>query len=184
MQSLHIDGHYQAKAKIQAVLDQFPPRFIKAAKSNKTRLHHMTKGSTYASVSPVLQRPGVNFDSWPIPPAGLFVVEERTVYLRNLEPITIAHEFGHAIDCALGKGTYHSGRSKVIRQAFAEARDFVTPYAATGLDEYFAECLRAYVGINAGTHGSWPTVNQARLKECSPNMHAFFERYVEHGIAS
>ena len=83
----------------------------------------------------------------PVPSAGVFVVGERTVYLRSLTAMTIGHEVAHAIDCALGGGVYRSGFDPHIRAAYAAARAFVTPYAATGLDEYFAESVRAYAGV-------------------------------------
>ena len=107
----------------------------------------------------------------PLPPAGLFVVEERTVYLRNPTPMTIAHEFAHGLDCALGGGVYRSGYDRKIRRAFANARDFVTPYAASGLDEYFAECVRAYVEVN-DTQSPWPRATRERLSLVDPAMSA------------
>ena len=51
--------------------------------------------------------------------------------------MTVAHEFGHALDCALGGGVYRSGIDPELRRLYVEARTFVTPYAATGIDEYF-----------------------------------------------
>jgi len=49
----------------------------------------------YCDVSPALQRLGVDVDAWPVPQAGLFVVEERTVFLRSRSPMTIGHEVAH-----------------------------------------------------------------------------------------
>jgi hypothetical protein len=69
-----------------------------------------------------------NVDAWPAPPTGLFVVEERTVYLRSRSRMTAAHEFAHALDCALGNGTYRSGCDPELRRLFSEATRFVTPY--------------------------------------------------------
>jgi hypothetical protein len=112
---------------------------------------------------------GVDVDAWPVPPAGLFVVEERAVYLRSASPMTVAHEFGHALDCALGGGVYRSGYDVEIRRAFAEAKEFVTPYAATGLDEYFAESVRAYVDVN-DPKSPWPRATRGRLAELDPRM--------------
>ncbi len=101
-----------------------------------TIVRPLKKGERYREVSPALRRLGLDVDAWPAPPAGLFVVEERTVYLRSRSPMTVAHEFGHAIDCALGGGIYLPGIESKIRQAFLAARSVVTPYAATGIDEY------------------------------------------------
>jgi hypothetical protein len=111
-------------------------------------------------------------------PAGLFVVEERTVYLRSPSPMTVAHEFGHALDCALGGGVYRSGYDLEIRRSFAMAKAFVTPYAATGLDEYFAESLRGYVGVN-DAKSPWPKATRARLRAIDPRMAAFMDRLFE-----
>ena len=59
------------------------------------------------------------------------------MYVRSLSPLTIAR-VSHAIDCALGGGVYYSGTNSRLRRAFVDARAYVTPYAASGLDEYFA----------------------------------------------
>ena len=118
-----------------------------------------------------------------LPPAGLFVVEERTVYLRSTSAMTVAHEFGHALDCALGDGVYRSGYDPQIRAAFAGASAFVTPYAATGLDEYFAESLRAYVGANDGA-SPWPKATRARLHCIDRPMHDYLQSLFETEFAA
>lgn len=119
-------------------------------------------------------RLGIDVDAWPAPPAGLFVVEERTVYVRSRSAMTIGHEFGHALDCALGGGVYRSGTDPAIRAAFGAARQFVTPYAASGIDEYFAECVRAWVGANDPA-SAWPAVSRERLEHLDPAMHAIIK---------
>lgn len=117
----------------------------------------------------------MDVDAWPAPPAGLFVVEERTMYLRSRSPMTVAHEFGHALDCALGEGVYRSSVDPVLRRLFSEAQAFVTPYAATGIDEYFAESLRAYVEAN-DTNSFWPRATRDRLRRIHPDMYEYVER--------
>ena len=62
----------------------------------------------------------------------------------------------------------------MIRRAFESATHFVTPYAASSLDEFFAEAWRAYLGAN-DPHSLWPTVTRARLEAASPTMVTFFE---------
>jgi hypothetical protein len=99
----------------------------------------------------------------------LFVVEERRVYLRSLGEMTTAHEFGHALDCALGGGVYWSGIDGRVRTAFAKTKSFVTPYGATGLDEYFAESVRAWVGCNDAA-SPWPKATRDRLQRVDPAM--------------
>ena len=85
--------------------------------------------------------------------------------------MTVAHEVAHAIDYALGGGVYRSGFDPKIRPAFAGARAFVTPYAACALDEYFAESVRAYVGIFNDAASPWPAATRDRLRACDPAMH-------------
>jgi hypothetical protein len=123
----------------------------------------------YRSASKTLARLGIDVDRWPGPPAGLFVVEERALYLRSRSPMTVAHEFGHALDCALGGGVYRSGIDPRVRALYCRARAFVTPYAATGIDEYFAESLRAYVGVNDPS-SQWPRATRERLRRIDAPM--------------
>src|SRR5450631_563533 len=125
----------------------------------------------YRDRSHVLRRLTAGVDDWPIPPAGLFVVEERTMYLRSFSPMTVAHEFAHALDCALGGGVYLSGVDPRIRRAFECAAAFVTPYAASGLDEYFAEAMRAWVEAN-DPQSLWPRATRARLLAIDPAIGA------------
>ena len=148
---------------IAATLERFGAGALRFALDHHTRVAPLHRGEMYREASPALARLGIDVDNWPAPPAGLFVVEERTVYLRSRSAMTVAHEFGHALDCALGGGVYRSGIDPQIRRLFIDARSFVTPYAATGIDEYFAEALRAFVEANdPASH--WPRATRARLK--------------------
>jgi len=160
----------RAARTISATLSRFGAGALLYAVAKGMRIVPLTPRRRYSDVSTALRRLGVDVDAWPVPPAGLFVVEERTVYLRSASPMTVAHEFGHAIDCALGGGIYRSGYDPQIRAAFGAARSFVTPYAATGLDEYFAESLRAYVGVN-DAHSPWPKATRKRLASLDVTMH-------------
>ncbi|HZY99381.1 MAG TPA: hypothetical protein VFE36_07390 [Candidatus Baltobacteraceae bacterium] len=134
----------------------------------------LASGENYSHASPALTRLGIDVDAWPSPPAGLFVVEERTVYLRSRSPMTVAHEFAHALDCALGCGVYRSGVDPRVRTLFGNAQSFVTPYAATGVDEYFAESIRAYVEINDPAT-SWPRATRRRLLRADPEMYDYVD---------
>jgi hypothetical protein len=142
----------------------------------------LPQGARYRELSRALARLGIDVDAWPAPPAGLFVVEERTVYLRSRSPMTVTHEFGHALDCVLGGGVYRSGIDPAIRAAFSATRNFVTPYAATGLDEYFAEALRAYVEANDPA-SAWPAATRARLALLDPTMYAYVDDLFRYGFA-
>ncbi len=160
---------------IATTLAHFGAGAVAFALRSGIRITPLRLAQRYRDASRSLRRLGVDVDSWPVPPAGLFVVEERTVYLRTPTPMTIAHEFSHAIDCALGGGVYRSGYDPQIRAAFANARSFVTPYAATGLDEYFAESMRAYVEVNDRI-SPWPAATRARLAAIDPAMHGCLAR--------
>ena len=164
---------------IESTLVRIPAHLLEIAAAAGTRIVPLKPRQTYAQASPALRRLGANVDAWPCPPAGLFVVEEATLYLRHTSPMTIAHEFFHALDAALGGGTYLSTTDPQIRAAFANATRFVTPYAASAGDEYFAESARAMTAIN-DDRSLWPTATPARLLACDPTMHAIIERIFNH----
>jgi hypothetical protein len=123
-----------AMVPVREVLDHLPCAAIEIMERNDIRARVLDAGERYLHASDALQRLGVDVDA----PAGLFVVEERTLYFRSTTPMTVAHELGHALDCALGGGVYRSSYDPDIRKAFGRETDFVTPYAAVGLDEFFA----------------------------------------------
>jgi hypothetical protein len=162
------------RSEIARVLENFGAPILSIVASSGASIRPLRQRERYSDASSALCRLGIDVDAWPAPPAGLFVVEERTVYLRSRSPMTIAHEFGHAIDCALGGGVYLSGTNSEIRRAFSDARSFVTPYAATGVDEYFAESVRAYVEVN-DLASSWPRASKARLRRVDAAMYRIVE---------
>jgi hypothetical protein len=166
-----------ARAPERAIVDalaRFGTSALQFALSGGIQLVPLPRGARYRELSRALARLGIDVDAWPAPPAGLFVVEERAVYLRSRSPMTVAHEFGHALDCVLGGGVYRSGIDPVIRGSFAAARTFVTPYAATGIDEYFAEALRAYVEANDPA-SAWPPATRVRLQRVDPILYAYVD---------
>lgn len=165
-------------AAIVQTLQRYGADALRFALDRGVTVAPLRRGERYASASPALARLGIDVDLWPAPPAGLFVVEERTVYLRSRSPMTVAHEFGHALDCALGGGVYHSGVDPELRRLFTNATSFITPYAATGIDEYFAEALRAYVEINDPT-SHWPRATKARLRKVDPLLFDYVDRIFE-----
>ncbi len=164
-----------AAATISDVLARFGVPAVRFAIEADIRIVPLSPLQRYRDASASLRRLGVDVDAWPVPPAGLFVVEERAIYLRSASPMTVAHEFGHALDCALGGGIYRSSYDPEIRRAFHVASEYVTPYAASGLDEYFAESLRAYVEVN-DAHSPWPKATRERLAGIDPAMSAFIAR--------
>jgi len=163
------------EAPVIETLILFGANALAYAARARTRIALLRAGELYRDASPALARLGIDVDAWPAPPAGLFVVEERALYLRSRGAMTVAHEFGHALDCALGGGVYRSGVDPRVRNLFAQAKAFVTPYAATGLDEYFAEALRAYVGANDPA-SPWPRATRERLRRIDPAMYEYVEQ--------
>jgi hypothetical protein len=170
-----LDGGPHEHACVLRTLLKFGTDPLRFACRHGIRVVPLGRHESYGARSPALRRLAIDVDAWPAPPAGLFVVEERTVYLRSRSAMTVAHEFGHALDCALGGGIYRSGVDPVLRRLFSEARAFITPYAATGADEYFAECLRAYVEAN-DAHSFWPRATRARLARIDRAMFEYVER--------
>jgi hypothetical protein len=168
-------------AAIDGVLDRFGAGALRVAASAGIRVVLLRPAERYCDRSRALRRLAASVDDWPVPPAGLFVVEERAVYLRSCSPMTVAHEFAHALDCALGGGVYLSGVDPRIRRAFREARAFVTPYAASGLDEYFAESVRAWVEAN-DPRSPWPRATRARLRAVDPAMAAILTSLFAHDL--
>jgi hypothetical protein len=158
-----------SRAAVAATLDRFGAEALRFASSSGIRVQILGDRDCYRDHSPVLRRLGIDVDAWPAPPAGLFVVEERRVLLRSLGAMTVAHEFGHALDCALGGGTYRSSVDPAIRRAYSRAKAFVTPYAASGIDEYFAEAMRAHIGANDPA-SPWPDATRERLRALDPEM--------------
>ena len=172
------DGRRPAESAVIETLLRFGRGALAYAARSRIRVMLLHPGELYREASHALTRLGIDVDAWPAPPAGLFVVEERALYLRSRSAMTVAHEFGHALDCALGGGVYRSGIDPRVRALFANAAGFVTPYAATGVDEYFAESLRAYVEANDPA-SPWPRATRARLRHADPGMHDFVERLFE-----
>jgi len=172
------DRRRHAEPQVLETLLRFGQGALAYAVRSRIRVTLLHEGEVYRDASPALARLGIDVDGWPAPPAGLFVVEERALYLRSRSPMTVAHEFGHALDCALGGGVYRSGIDPQVRALFAGARRFVTPYAATGVDEYFAESLRAYVEAN-DPGSPWPRATRTRLHRADPGMYDFVERLFE-----
>jgi hypothetical protein len=172
------DRRRPAEPQVLETLLRFGRGALAYALRSRIRVMLLRARERYAEASPALTRLGIDVDAWPAPPAGLFVVEERALYLRSRSPMTVAHEFGHALDCALGGGVYRSGIDPQVRTLFANAVSFVTPYAATGVDEYFAESLRAYVEANDPA-SPWPRATRARLRHGDLGMYEFVERLFE-----
>ncbi|HEY8314960.1 MAG TPA: hypothetical protein VIG51_12435 [Candidatus Baltobacteraceae bacterium] len=182
-----IDGRASSKvagsSAVVRTLTKFGTPALAFARDRGIRIVPLARAQRYADASGALRRMGIDVDRWPAPPAGLFVVEERCVYLRSRSAMTVAHEFGHALDCALGGGVYRSTVDPELRALFSAANTFVTPYAATGLDEYFAECVRAFVEVNDPA-SFWPRATRQRLRRLDLGMYEYVERLFANEFAA
>lgn len=162
--------------QIANVLSELPRGVLETLTRAGCSVRPLKDGELYIDASPGLRELGIDVDRWPAPPAGLFVVGDRTVYVRSRSRMTIAHETMHALDCALGGGTYLSGKDAELRRAYADARAFITPYAATGIDEWFAESARAYIGNFNDPDSRWPKATRARLRRIDPTTHELMKQ--------
>ena len=167
-----------ATLALARTLTRFGAPALRLARARGVRVIALARGERFTARSPRLRDLAPHLDTWPAPPAGLFVVEERTAYLRSRSPLAVAHEFGHALDCALGGGNYRSNDDNDLRSIFFSASAFITPYAATAPDEFFAEIVRAYVEAN-DRRSPWPAATRRRLHDVDPRAFA----YVEHLFA-
>ena len=93
----------------------------------------------------------------------------------------------HEID-AIKEHRQKSSRPVVLRGVapyahFATATGYINEYAATGLDEYFAESVRAYVEIN-DPRCAWLPVTRLDLFLRDPRMFALVDRLFESDFAA
>jgi hypothetical protein len=166
-----------ATAALVLALRAFGEGALSRAADFGIRIRSVPRSSAFARCSPTVAALVPDIDSWPAPPAGLFVLEERCILLRSgALRMAAAHEFGHALDAVLAarSGSYLSFESPAIRRCFERAPGYVNEYAASGLDEYFAESLRAYVEVN-DDRSSWLPLTRWDLKQRDPCMFAIIE---------
>jgi len=71
------------RASVEHTLDRFGPGAARLAHDANMQIVVLGPRERYADRSRALRRLAAGVDEWPLPPAGLFVVEERTVYLRT-----------------------------------------------------------------------------------------------------
>jgi hypothetical protein len=164
--------------RVVKVLASFGGHALAAAVKAGIKMTVVPDGRGFSEFSAAVARlvPGV--DGWSAPPSGLFVVEERRVLLRSRAlSMTAAHEFAHALDAVLARRprSYYSYESEELRFYFSTATGFVNEYAASGLDEYFAESVRAYLEIN-DSRCAWLPLTRQDLFLRDPRMFALVER--------
>ena len=144
------------------------------------------EGRPFASFSSSVARCAPSIDEWASPPSGLFVVDERRLLLRARSlRMTAAHEFAHALDALLArkKRSYFSYESEELRYYFATSTGYVNEYAASSLDEYFAESMRAYVEVN-DERCAWLPLTRQDLFLRDPRMFALIERLFRSSLSA
>jgi len=159
---------------------------LQRAVDARIRIAMVPAGRAFSQCSRSVASLVPDIDHWAAPPAGLFVLEERLVLLRNSAlRMAAAHEFAHALDAILAARprSYYSFEDAKIRKAFASANGFVNEYAASGLDEYFAECVRAYVEVN-DDRSQWLPLTRHDLAVCDPSMFAIVEEVFTRIVAA
>ena len=171
-------------AKVVKALAAFGDKALAAAVAAGVRIAVVPEKKRYAEFSRAVARLVPGIDDWSAPPSGLFVVEEKRILLRDRAMVmTVAHEFAHALDSVLAKKprSYFSYESGELRHCFATTAGFVNEYAASGLDEYFAESLRAYLEVN-DARCAWLPLTRYELKARDPRMFALIEALIETGF--
>jgi hypothetical protein len=164
--------------RIVRALAAFGEHALAKAVEARVKISIVPERQRYAEYSPAVAKLIPGIDDWSAPPSGLFVVEERRVLLRSKAmAMTAAHEFAHALDSVLATRprSYFSYESEELRYYFGTATGFVNEYAASGLDEYFAESVRAYLEIN-DSRCAWLPLTRQGLHARDPRMFALIER--------
>lgn len=167
-------------AQLVAALRPFGEGALRAARDGGVRIRVLPASRKFAQCSPDVAAIVPDIDDWSAPPAGLFVLSERLLLLRSRAlRMTAAHEFGHALDAiAAGRrASYFSYENAEVRATFASCPGFVNEYAATGLDEYFAEALRAYTEVN-DDRSSWPPLTRYDLFARDPRLFGLVESFL------
>jgi hypothetical protein len=176
----------RAPMALVRALSAFGDAALNLARSAGVRIHIVAAGVRFSQASASVARCVPGIDEWEAPPSGLFVVEDRTVLLRDRAlHMTAAHEFAHALDAALAARarSYYSFESEELRYYFSTATGYVNEYAASGLDEYFAESIRAYVEVNDPAC-AWLPLTRQDLFLRDPRMFALVDRLFASGFQS
>ena len=178
--ALIADTNVETQGLVTETLQRVSTPLLTRMVERSVRICTLAKGETFSARSPWVHEFADQVDTWPHPPAGLFVLAEATVYLRVVSRMTTAHELGHAIDFALGDNGYMSNYHPGVRRAFARATRWLTPYAATRIDEYVAESFRAFLECN-DLASPWPAVTRKRLADIDPAMYEIVAHIFETG---
>ena len=176
----------RAPVALVRALSAFGDAALALACAAGVRIRIVAPGVRFSQASASVARCVPGIDEWAAPPSGLFVVEDRTVLLRDRAlHMTAAHEFAHALDAALAvrPRSYYSFESEELRFYFSTATGYVNEYAASGLDEYFAESIRAYVEVNDPAC-AWLPLTRQDLFLRDPRMFALVDRLFRTGFTA
>jgi hypothetical protein len=168
-------------SSLTAALAPFGERAIALAADAGVRIVIVPGGRAFTQCSPAVAALVPDIDSWQAPPAGLFVLEERLILLRaGALRMAVAHEFAHALDAlaAAKPRSYFSFENSEIRAAYSSANGFINEYAASSLDEYFAESMRAYVEVN-DNRSSWLPLTRKMLQIRDARMFSIIEEFIK-----
>ncbi|MBV8171365.1 MAG: hypothetical protein JO219_05470 [Candidatus Eremiobacteraeota bacterium] len=175
-----------AQSEIVDALSHYGQAALAAAAAAGVRIATVPEGQAFSTFSSAVARCAPAIDQWPSPPSGLFIVDEKRILLRARSlRMTAAHEFAHALDAVLARKrrSYFSYESEELRYYFATSTGFINEYAASSLDEYFAESMRAYVEVN-DERCAWLPVTRQDLYLRDPRMFALIERLFMTGLAA
>lgn len=176
----------RAPAALRRVLAAFGEAALACARNAGVTISIVPADVRFSQVSASVARCVPGIDDWSAPPSGLFVVEDRRVLLRDRAlSMTAAHEFAHALDASLASRakSYYSFENEELRFYFATATGYVNEYAASGLDEYFAESVRAYVEVNDPAC-AWLPLTRQDLFLRDPRMFGLVERLFASDFAA
>ncbi len=164
-------------ATLTAALAPFGDRALRLAVNAGVRMTIVPNGRPFTQCSPAVAALVPDIDRWQAPPAGLFVLEEKLILLRSgALRMAAAHEFAHALDALLANRprSYFSFENAEIRASYAAANGFINEYAASGLDEYFAESMRAYVEVS-DDRSSWLPLTRKDLQTRDARMFSIID---------
>jgi hypothetical protein len=167
-------------SSLTAALAPFGERALALAANAGVRMIIVPGDRAFTQCSAAVAALVPDIDSWQAPPAGLFVLEERLILLRaGALRMAAAHEFAHALDslAAAKPRSYFSFENAEIRAAYAWANGFINEYAASGLDEYFAESMRAYLEVN-DDRSSWSPLTRKLLQIRDARMFSIIENFI------
>lgn len=173
-------------ATLTAALAPFGDRALRLAVDAGVRITVVPSGRAFTQCSAAVAALVPDIDRWQAPPAGVFVLEEKLILLRSgALRMAAAHEFAHALDALLARRprSYFSFESAEIRAAYAAASGFINEYAASGLDEYFAECVRAYVEVS-DDRSSWLPLTRKDLQTRDARMFSIIDSLFRDGLTS